>query len=195
MPYTVTLPDDLFTSVERDRLQDLFRSTGKPSFDDGLQAITSAAVREYVDTLLGNGQPLRADELQQHRLHHLIAHYFADRLPSETEVAALFHLTANRARSLIRAVITRFHHDHTDQLKSSLARVLTQATFEKQARRYCLDIQSAYELEELNHVLGIEHPGFDQIRKVKNTVRKFALDQDAYEALCTYFGVTPVPAT
>lgn len=52
-----------------------------------------AGFRESKEMMLSMGMPTRADEVRQQRLYCLIKEYFSGTIPSESDVAALFHLT------------------------------------------------------------------------------------------------------
>ncbi len=67
---------------------------------------------------LGRGFPSHADEIQQHRLYLMIKYCFKDTLPSEAQVSSIFQLTQSKSRSLICSVLTRFHYELTEDLKT-----------------------------------------------------------------------------
>ncbi|MCK8488280.1 hypothetical protein M0651_13965 [Paenibacillus sp. MBLB2552] len=104
MAYTVTLPDNFFSTEELEKLYKLFDSADPISFEQSLNKLCQAALTEYKEMLLGKGLPTRADEIKQHRLLHLITYFFQNSLPNEAEVSSMFQLTETEARALIRNV-------------------------------------------------------------------------------------------
>lgn len=94
-------------------------------WEAALDGFVTAAFAEYTGAMLNSVAPItRADEVQQQRLLELIRRgAFQSGMPTETQIAALFHLTPTRARTLLRNVLSRFEPELHDYLQ----RVLTEA--------------------------------------------------------------------
>lgn len=120
MPIHIELPDGFFGDDERERLKALFKVQDDQGFSAALGRVVCAALDEYKEMFLGKRLPSRADEIRQHRLFHLIKHFFVGRLPSEAEVSSMFQLTHSRSRSLLRFVMTRFRYDLEEEIRNTL---------------------------------------------------------------------------
>jgi hypothetical protein len=189
MSIDISIPDDFIKDDERNKLEELFRCDEDHPFDVAISRVVLSSLAEYKDMLLGMRLPSRADEIRQHRLFHLIKHYFLGRLPSEAEVSSMFQLTQSRSRSLIRYVMTRFRYELEEEIRNTLIQNLQQARFNNDANEYRLVIQSDNVLEELNRIIATIAPALDPIRKVRNMSRTFAISEDSYRELRSYFGI------
>jgi hypothetical protein len=190
MPINIELPDDFFTDDERQKLKDLFRTQDDTEFSEALQKVVRAALSEYKEMFLGMGLPSRADEIRQHRLFHLIKHYFRERLPSEAEVSSLFQLTQSRSRSLLRYTMTRFHYDLEQETQNTLKETVKQAQFNDDKKEYRVVIQSDNVLNELNLIIATVAPSLDPVSKVRNMSRTYSISEDSHDALCKYLGIS-----
>jgi len=189
MAISITIPDDYFTEDEREKLDELFGSTGGAGFNDALCKVVLAGLDEYKSMFLGMGLPSRADEIRQHRLFYLIKRYFESRLPSEAEVSSMFQLTQSQSRSLIRSVMARFRYELGEEIRNTLVEHIHRAQFNQDAREYRIVIHSRNVLDELNRIIGGIAPNLDQIRKVRNMSRTYAVSEDSYEALRRHFHI------
>lgn len=192
MPIEISLPDDLFDDDQTARLKTLFDAPDDDAFTAALTKVTCAALTEYRDMFLGMPMPSRADEIRQHRLFHLIKYYFADRLPSEAEVSAMFQLAQNQARSLIRNVMTRFRFHLEHEVRNTLSAVVASAQ-PASGGSYQVVIQSDNAIDELNRIIAINAPGCDPITKVKNMARMYTIAPDSNQALRTHLGLPALP--
>lgn len=186
MPINIELPDDFFTADERERLKELFKTQDDAEFSEALQKVVRAGLSEYKEMFLGMGLPSRADEIQQHRLFHLIKYYFGGRLPSEPEVTSMFQLTESRSRRLIRSVMTRFHYALGLEIQNTLREAIDQAQFDGDSEMYRVVIQSDNVLEEFNRIIGMVAPRLGRVRKVPNMSRTYSVSVDSYNALRQY---------
>jgi hypothetical protein len=190
MPINIELPDDFFTDDERQKLKDLFRAQDDTAFSEALQKVVRAALSEFKEMFLGMGLPSRADEIRQHRLFHLVKHYFVGRLPTEAEVSSMFQLTQSRSRGLIRSIMTRFHYNLEQEIRNTLRATIEEAQFDDDSQEYRVVIQSDNVLEELNRIIGMVAPRLNPLRKVRNMSRTYSISEDSYDALCKHLGIT-----
>ena len=142
MEINVQLPDDFFSTDELDRLRRLLGSQSDAELEAALESVIRAALAEYKDMLLGMGMPSRAVEIREHRLFQLIKHYFRDRVPSEAQVASMFHLTESASRSLIRSVISKFEYYLEDQLEETLKATIASSEFDPEGRVFTITFAS-----------------------------------------------------
>jgi len=189
MPIRIELPNDFFTHDERQKLKELLKTQDDTEFSEALQKVVGAALSEYKDMFLGMGLPSRADEIRQHRLFHLIKHFFGQTLPSEAEVSSMFQLTQSRSRSLIRSVMTRFRYNLDQEIQNTLRRTIEEAQFDDDSQEYRAVIQSDNVLEELNRIIGMVAPRLDSVTKVRSMSRTYSISEDSYDALCKHLGI------
>lgn len=189
MPINVELPEKFFTNDEQQKLKDLFGVKNDKRFSEAIEKVAYAALKEYKEMFLGMGLPSRADEIQQHRLFHLIKCYFKRKLPTEAEISAMFQLTQSRSRSLLRLVMTRFHYDLEQEIRNSLKETVKQANLDEESKEYRVIIQSDNILEELNRIIAMEAPKLDPVSKVRNMSRTYAISLDSYATLCKHLGI------
>jgi hypothetical protein len=192
MPIQIELPDDLFDDDQTARLKTLFNTPDDGAFRDALTRVTCAALTEYRDMFLGMPMPSRADEIRQHRLFHLIKHYFRDRVPSEADVSAMFQLAQRESRRLIGSVITRFRFHLADELSNTLREIVESAQGQADGS-YHVVIQSDNAVDELNLIIGINAPGCDPIAKVRNMARTYTIAPDSNQALRAYLSLAALP--
>lgn len=189
MPIEITLPDNYFTNDEREKLQVLLEATDDAEFANALGKVVLAGLDEYKSMFLGMGLPSRADEIRQHRLFYLIKRYFVRRLPSEAEVSSMFQLTQSQSKSLIRSVMARFRYELEEEIRNTLVEHIKRAEINNDAGEYRIVIHSDNVLDELNRIIGSIAPNLDQIKKVRNTSRTYAISEDSYEALKRHFKI------
>ena len=194
MDIDIVISGDFFTEEERQKLEQLFAIASEAEnrdeqFRRAISNIVLAALSEYKNMLLGIGLPSRADEIRQHRLFYLIKYYFKGRLPTESEVSAMFQLTQSQSRGLIRSVMARFHYELEEEIRNTLAMHIRNANSydDGTIREYRVVILSKYVLDELNRIIGGIAPNLDQIRKVRNTSSTYAISEDTYQKLRNYF--------
>ncbi|MDP3045541.1 MAG: hypothetical protein U1D96_01215 [Eubacteriales bacterium] len=187
MVIVAEIPDDFFSEDEEKKLRSLLSATTGEEFGEAIGKVLMAALTEYKEMLLGKGLPTRADEIQQHRLFHLVKHYFGGRIPTEAEVSSMFQLTESESKSLIRNVRTRFRFQLEQEIHSTLR--ATVASAEQAGEEYKVVIQSNNILEELNMIIGVNRPGYDPITKIKNCARKYRISEDSYDFLREYLGI------
>ncbi|MDQ0272755.1 hypothetical protein J2S17_004648 [Cytobacillus purgationiresistens] len=174
---------DLLDEGEKEKLRALFKTNNEVEFKTALQGIAYSAITEYKEMLLGKGLPTRADEIKQHRLYHLIKHYFNGRIPSEAEVSSMFQLTDSESKALIRNVKTKFRYQLEKEISYTLRNVISSAEFNESKNEYHVVIQSDNVLEELNRLISTYAPQLDPITKVRGSARKFQISEDSYALL------------
>lgn len=183
---------DLSTVFNENDLADLRDVLGLAEGDDldaAIAKVTVSALHEYREMLLAGGMPSRAPEIQEHRLFHLITHYYGGRIPPESEIANLFHETMSRSRGMLRNVLTRYARELEESLHGTLQELLMTAQRQGDQGPWRLVIQSDNSLEQLNHVIATRAPQLDPVRKVPNSARTYRIDADSFNVLCQHFGI------
>lgn len=184
---TIQLTNDFLDEQEIQKLMTLFNCQNNEEFNLALKNVTLAALTEYKEMLLGKGLPTRADEIKQHRLFHLVKHYFQGVMPTEAEVSSMFQLTETESRALIRNVRTRFRYQLEAEILNTLQQTVISAELNED--KYHVVIQSDNVLEELNRVVSTNAPQLDPITKVRGSARKYQISEDTFELLSNVLGV------
>lgn len=186
MRIDIEIPDQIFTMDEKQRLAQTL-DVNLSTLEDKIQGILLAAFIEYKEMLLGKGLPTRADEIKQHRLLHLVKHYFNGRIPSETEVSGMFQLTEAESKSLIKNVMTRFRYQLEEEIYNTGKEVVENC--ELREEKYEVAIQSDNVLERLNWIIRNGNPELESIRKIRDAAGKYSMAKDTYQFLENYFGL------
>ncbi|MEA1883432.1 MAG: hypothetical protein U9N62_02800 [Thermotogota bacterium] len=155
---------------------------------DKLKGISHAAIKEYLDMLLGKNLPTRANEVQERRLFHLLNYYFKDRIPSESEIASIFQITINSSKTLLRNVRTKFRYQLVDKINNSIKVILKQSS--KKNDRFVTEIQNENLLEEIRQVVSKIAPNLEQIKKVQNSACLFSISEDTLDVLCDHYDLS-----
>ena len=177
----IEISHDVINDEEYAKLKTLFQSDTTEEFTASLHGIAISALVEYKEMLLGKGLPTRADEIKQHRLFHLVKHYFKGVIPTEVEVSKMFQLTESESRALIRNVRTRFRYQLEHEIMTTLQQTIRAAELEGDV--YQAVIQSDNVLEELNRLISTHAPQLDPITKVRNSARKYQISEDTFDLL------------
>lgn len=175
------LTTNFLSEEEIQKLKILFKSNSEEEFNFALKNIALAALTEYKEMLLGKGLPTRADEIKQHRLFHLIKHYFQGIIPTEADVSSMFQLTESESRSLIRNVRTRFRYQLENEIINTLQQTITSA--QQNGDSYDVVIQSDNVVEELNRLISTNAPQLDPITRDRKSARKYIISEDTYDFL------------
>lgn len=178
----IEIPDDWIKADEIERLENLFQTSNNTEFSEAIKKVVFAALTEYKEMFLGMSLPSRADEIRQHRLFYLIENYYVDRIPSESEVSSMFQLTQTRSKSLIRAVMTRFHYQLESQILDTLKKEI-ENKIEGEDDTYQLVIKSDIVVEELNLIIDRVAPSLDRIKRVQNSARTYSISKRSYDKI------------
>jgi len=170
------------------QLKRTFNCSSDEEFMLHLERIAQAAVSEYLEMILGQQLPTRADEMHARRLFHLLKFYYTDGIPSEAEVAALFQETLSRSRSLLRNVRAKYRYELEDEIYNTVRDTLADAKQDK-GGSYRVVIQCDNILEELQQTVSRLAPHLDQISKVRNSANIYSIPEDTFDILSRHFGV------
>ncbi|MFC5604718.1 hypothetical protein [Sporosarcina koreensis] len=177
----------LITNEEKVLLKNILNK-GTSEFTDIIEGVCMAAIAEYFEMMLGKQVPTRANEIQERRLFHLLKHYFDGRIPSESEISAIFQLTESGSRSLLRNVRTRFKFDLKEEMEYTIKNTLLQAVSANDS--YRVVIQSDNILEELRQVVSMKGAKLEQISKVKGSAGLYNIPEDTFDLLCANYNIS-----
>lgn len=144
-------------------------------------ALGRAALREYVDMVLGQ-TALRSPDTREQRLLEIILEANQGRVPSEAEVSQLFGLTGSGARSLIRAVLSKHRLRLRDAVSTAAREVLGNCEPEEDGSRR-VSINNPVIVEYLNELLAELNGALKRIARESRTGTNFLIPEDSYQSL------------
>jgi hypothetical protein len=159
---------------------------------DTLAPHALAAVEEYVRMFLGQKVFTRGSDIREFRLFLLIRTAFANRIPNEQEVSALFQCTQSQSRALIRAVMSKYQYDLNKAIESTLAQTIGQVRKDPNGK-WIVVISSENIADALNQRLASIDSAQDQVVRKTGKLATYELTRAAYEALCGQFKIKPLP--
>ena len=179
--------DRKLDTKDRQNLASAFGCT-EAELDSWLLKVDKAATKEYTDMMLGIANFSRGTDMREYRLLLLIENAFVA-IPSDEAVCRLFQISSSGARSLLRAVISKYRYRLDFVLQSGLKDVLSNASLEvKGAPRY-LTIESAYLVEEINRKLSAARKQLPGLRPHPSALSMYEMEAVAYEYLSAEIGV------
>jgi hypothetical protein len=189
MNVCVELPNDILTKDDLDRLRALLGRQDDDALQPAVESLIRAGLAEYKEMLLRIGLPSRAVEISEHRLFCLIQHYFKDHLPTEGEVASMFHLTESASRSLLHSVIAKYENYLERQLKETLKAAVRKMKFDPTTDIWIVVIQSDNVLRELNRIIESQAPDLSPVSKIRGEASTYTVTPDAHKVLAEALGV------
>jgi len=160
--------------------------------DKAFEAFARAAVQEYAEMFLGKKVFTRGSDIREFRLFLLIRSAFGNKIPDEQKVCDLFQCSTTQARSLIRAVMSKYQYDLSEAIDDTLT-----ATVEKISRddedKLSVVINSENLVDALNVTLASIDGSLPQVSKKKDTVSTYDVKESSYQKLCEHYRVQPKP--
>lgn len=152
-----------------------------------LEAFGRAALREYVNMLLGNST-LRSPDNREERLLLIILETFNGAVPKEAEVAQWFNLTDASAAALIRKVLSRYHVRLEKTIRDASIQAVKDCGEEKNGIR-SVSIPNAAIVQHLNRILGTRNGLLRKIYRDTERGSIYSVPIDSYEELKKEFNL------
>jgi hypothetical protein len=146
-----------------------------------LADLGKAALREYVEMLLGQSS-LRSPDAREQRLLLLILEAKGGAVPDEPWVAQIFNLTRTGARSLIRSVLSRYQLRLAAPTRGAAVQVLQNCGAENGGFRR-VSIGNPVIVEYLNGLLAQLNGELKRIAPEARTGTYYRVPEDSYVAL------------
>jgi len=189
MNITITLTDDEFPKEQQKVIQSALGLQKEADLDSAMRKLCKAAALEYVNMFVEEGMPTSADEVRQERLCFLIENYYRDRVPSESEVTAIFQLTKPQSRTLLSKTISRHRNKIGGQVRASAAVVIRAAKKSSDKTTWEMVIKSEVILEELNLIVAEQGPTLKRIRLKRGSAGQYEVEEDTYNLLKNEYGI------
>jgi len=171
------------TDGERAQLSATF-GCAPDALDARISLYNDAACEEYLRMVLGQRVFTRGQDIREYRLLLLIQHVFAGRLPSETQVCAIFQTTITQSRTLLRSVLAKYQYDLHDVTLNTLKDVLSKATQDrnaKDARR--LNIDNTNVIDALNRLISSIDGSLPLVTKVQGTGSSYLIMGSSFQKI------------
>lgn len=149
---------------------------------DRLANVGRAALREYVEMLLGDNV-LRSPENRERRLLTWIMDGNDGIIPDEAQVSMMFNITTSSARSLLRAVMSRYRKQMAEATERAAKKVLQQCGEQDGAGLRRVSVGNPVLVEYLNGRLAQANGGFERIRLEAKTSNTYIFQGDAFNKL------------
>lgn len=189
------LVQEVLSKTELERLRDLFGATDA-EWPVVLDALVAAAIAEYADAFLASGQTMsQAIYIQQQRLRQLMQRgAFQGSVPTEEQVARVFHHNPSGAQALLRNVLARFDVELTSNRKTTLAKEL------RKAKRSKDDVVTIYigsssvsdgfqKILDTANESGAKPFPLERIARDPTVHSRWKIPFDSYEFLCKQLNV------
>jgi hypothetical protein len=171
------------TEREKEILFHNLECSDDEELSDKLERIANAAMNEYLDMILGNHLPTRADEMREQRVYYLLKHFFIDRFPTESEICQLFQTTESGSRTILRNVRAKYKFEVQEHIRNSVELALSTAEENSEKNHYVVTIKSENVLEEMKQLVSRKAPQYGQIAKKRNSAGLYIIPSDTYNVL------------
>lgn len=150
----------------------------------------TAACEEYARMFLGQKVFTRGADFREYRLLLLVQRAFEGRIPVEQRICDLFQITAAQARSLVRAVISKYQYDLKEAIEATMRLILEAA--ETVAGHIVVTIDNESMIDALNRLVTSISGDLPPISKKHNTVSQYSVPKSTYLKLCEALQLTPI---
>ena len=148
-----------------------------------------AALREYIDMFTGTGLITTAAEVRERRLVGLMVHHFQNDAPDPEQIARLFNTTPGSARSLLRAVASKYRLKVGTYFDAAIKATLKAAAQEAADKPYIVVIRNRLIVEHLNRELESAPVSKTPIKRQGDSINLFAIDEGSYDYLAGRYNV------
>ena len=141
--------------------------------------VKDAAFEEWTHTFSSKMPLTSVSQIRQVRLFCLITKVFGSKLPSEFQIARLFHITPSSARTLLANTLASYKSELDKAFISSVKSLLESA--EKLKDGYRIKIDSSYVVSQMNSMLRLNKPDCEQIKRLNESTSYFKISNSARE--------------
>lgn len=120
-------------------------------------------------------------QVRQIRLFCLVTEVFENRIPSEHQVASLFHITVSSAKSLLNNILASFEKELEDSLFESCRKLILSAEKDKSGEFYRLPAGNNYLISKVNEMLKTNGNEMSRIKPLPANRNFFWISNDLYE--------------
>jgi len=164
-----------------ERLFQYLPEIDRPSLEERLK---DCAAREYAEFLSGHYPTSSMSAFMAYRLSRMVLIVFDGQIPSEDQVAAVFHITIERARSVIKTMQANYAEELADCLCRTIRAILTQAGIVPiDDEVSAVPIRSSAIVGVMNQILGLRHPGSSRIRPRPGLVGEYLVNGESLREL------------
>lgn len=145
------------------------------------ELIKNAAFREWNYSEELNIAFSTISQVRQFRLFCLITEVFGNRIPSEHQVASLFHIPVSSAKSLLNNIMASFEKELEDSLFESCRKLILSAEKDKSGEFYRLPAGNNYLISKVNEMLKTNRNEISRIKPLPSNGNFYEISKDLYE--------------
>ena len=153
--------------------------------------IGRAAVNELIGMATARETIVLSTESATKRLENLIRFFYENRLPTESEVARVFQIQANRARAILANLWARRRDFAEPYAQKTIVAILRAAKTVEGKDDLELRIQSPFIIELIKELIERHASGFDSISKKRGSIDVYDISVDTFNRIAAPLGVPP----
>lgn len=184
------------TPAQLSRVQYIFKFYPEIRDNQGelMRRLVQASEEEFTGQLLNDGRISTISELYQYRLFLYVKHVFDWNIPSEFEVSQIFNIPNSSASTLIKNMRSRYQFELVQSFKDTLQSILKTIDSENPENingenYYKLNIRSKQLVKEINELLAILNPNYEDIKKYNDISSYYKISEQTRNGLNEYINV------
>lgn len=147
---------------------------------DDLEEMVKKSAFEEWDSIFSAQMPINSiSQIRQVRLFFLIKNVFKNKIPSEFQIARIFHITPAAAKTLISNCLASYKNELDNAFSDSVKTLLKDAKEVKNG--FMLKIDSSFVVTQMNNLLRLNKPECETIKKLNENTSYFLISKDAKE--------------
>lgn len=149
-----------------------------------------AALKEYIQMLLGQRVVRQVADVKEYKLMLLIKEVFGNKIPNEQKIAQIFQITNSQARTLLKFIMAKYPYELAEAIRSSYIDILTGCKQVEEDGDYEVTIDNVSAVEGLNYILARMDGTLPKITRKVGTVSVYKVNIASCEKLCEKFSVS-----
>lgn len=190
---------DITTSItlssdEKNQLSEIFNCS-PANIETTLKTISSAAMEEYTNMILGKKSLQRGTDIREYRLFLLIKRFFTERLPNEEMVTRIFQTTSTQSRTLLRSVASKYQYELKSIINKTISGLLEEIEVNvlKTGTLLIINTHSRFFIELMNEKIASINVILPSVQLRGDCTSSYSIKPSAYLALCKAYGLQPKP--
>lgn len=179
--------------IQINRIQYIFKFYPeiRENLNELMRRLAQASEEEFSGQLLNDGRISTINELYQYRLYLYVKHVFDWKIPSEFEVSQIFNIPNSSASTLIKNMKSRYQFELVQSFKDTLRTILDTIDLNNPEitngeNYYKLNIRSKQLVKEINELLAILNPNFEDIKKYNDISSYYKISEQTKTGLLDY---------
>ncbi len=187
---------DITTSIEissgeKNQLSEIFKCAPE-NIEKTLNIISSAAMEEYTNMILGKNSYQRGTDIREYRLFLLIKRFFTERLPNEEMVTRIFQTTTRQSRTLLRSVASKYQYELKSIINKTISGLVEDIEIvpsKKADSLFIINTNSRFFIELMNEKIANLNVTLPPIQLRLDCTSSYTIKKSAYLALSKEYGL------